>query len=417
MSIELIDRRVCSGCRACGDVCPKDAIVFEEDYEGFFFPVPDATRCIECGACEAVCPVNAIAGKPLKNCKTGETDPIDAYAAFGKDSTVRRQSSSGGVFSLLAKKCLEQNGVVYGAAFDEDWRVVHIGIESIEGLQSLCGSKYVQSDLSGKYLEIEQILLQERLVLFSGLPCHIAALRNYLDKEYDNLLCVDLFCHGVGSPGVFKQYLQETVGDISGISSISFRDKTTGWENYSMKICTRNGEYLKPYKKDPYLWAFCCKVFLRESCYNCRLKGFPKKSDITLGDFWMVDRLYPEMNDHKGISIVLTHTPKGHQWLERIKDSLEIQKIDQTKFRDLYGNAGKPVARPTSRDAYYSIAKGLSVKQAMKKTCRLSPKDAIMPFIRQVLIRMRIYEKVRKMKHKLLNCLRKYVWLRGNCDE
>ena len=407
MSIELISRNACSGCRVCADVCPKAAISFEEDQEGFFYPVINGAHCMECGMCERVCPVHTADGTPLKDCKTEELDAIGAYAAFGKDIMIRMGSSSGGIFPLLAKKCLEQNGVVYGATFDADWRVVHIGVDCIDELQLLCGSKYVQSDLGGTYREVKQLLLQGRSVLFTGLPCQIAALRSYLGKEYDNLLCVDLFCHGIGSPGLFRQYLQETVGDIRQISAISFRDKSKSWEKYRMKIITRDGEYVKPYQKDPYLRAFCSKVLLRESCYNCRLKGFPKKSDITLGDFWLVDRLYPGMNDHKGISIVLTHTPKGRQWLEAVNDSLEIQKVDHRKLVDLYGNSGKPAVRPAARDRYFSIAWGQSVEQAMKETCRIPLKDTLMCFIRQVFVRLRIYEHVRKIKHKLLNCVRK----------
>lgn len=398
MSIDPIDHNRCCGCNLCGDVCPKAAIQFHPNEEGFLCPDIDPLLCISCGLCKKLCPQNTEAGITLRNSSEETKASITAWGCLNKDLSARKTSSSGGVFSLLAEKCILSGGIVYGAAFDEQWRVVHMGISDLDDLHKIRGSKYVQSDLRGIYSSVKSDLKSGKPVLFSGVPCQVAALKNYLGKDYDNLLCVDLFCHGIGSLGLFEQYLNETIGDKFQIQSISFRDKTKSWEKYNMRISAGKKVYLKKYQKDPYLWSFCQQTALRESCYRRRAKGFPKKSDITLGDLWTVDRVFPEINDHMGVSIVLTHTKKGSDWLMKINEGLQIRRIEQPRFLDLYQRSGAPGVRPKQRDVFFKTAKNTSVTKAAQMHCKESLKYRFVRFLRNMMIKIRIYEYARKLK-------------------
>ena len=200
--INIEDKKQCCGCSACVQRCPKQCIVMKEDEEGFLYPVADKDVCIDCNLCEQVCPV-------LR--QREEREPLDVYAAFNKNEEVRMQSSSGGVFTALAESIIKEGGVVFGARFNEDWEVVHDYVETVEGLSAFRGSKYVQSRIGCTFSQAEQFLKQGRKVLFSGTPCQIAGLKLFLRKEYENLLSVDFICHGVPSPGVWRQYLNEFI--------------------------------------------------------------------------------------------------------------------------------------------------------------------------------------------------------------
>ena len=200
--IEIKDKKDCCGCSACVQRCPKQCITLKEDNEGFLYPIVDKKTCIDCGLCEKVCPI-LHQGEPQK--------PLKVYAAKNLNEEIRRQSSSGGIFTLLAEQVIQEGGVVFGARFDENWEVKHDYTETIEGLAVFRGSKYVQSRIEDNYKKAEEFLKQGRKVLFSGTPCQIAGLKRFLRKEYEELLTVDFVCHGVPSPGVWRKYLKETV--------------------------------------------------------------------------------------------------------------------------------------------------------------------------------------------------------------
>lgn len=246
--INIEDKKECCGCSACVQRCPKQCIVMKEDEEGFLYPVVDKEVCIDCGLCEQVCPV-------LR--QREEREPLEVYAAFNKNEEVRMQSSSGGIFTALAEPIIKEGGVVFGARFNEDWEVVHDYVETVEGLSAFRGSKYVQSRIGCTFSQAEQFLKQGRKVLFSGTPCQIAGLKLFLRKEYENLLSVDFICHGVPSPGVWRQYLNEFIvyqgnkkkisffpskpiilNSIRDISRIEFRNKRLGWKKYSFALRT-----------------------------------------------------------------------------------------------------------------------------------------------------------------------------------
>lgn len=307
--INIIDKHKCCGCTACVSVCPKDYISMSEDKEGFLYPIVDSTKCIDCGLCEKVCPVL----HPLKN----EAEPL-VFAAINNDESIRMQSSSGGIFTLLAEYVIDRGGVVFGACFDRDWNVVHDYTETKEGLAKFRGSKYVQSNLGYSFSQVKTFLDAEREVLFSGTPCQVAGLKNYLRKSYSNLLTVDLVCHGVPSPDVWRKYLQETICRVYGIrdkknfvnpedyiSDISFRAKDKGWKKYNIKIIFRNGKVeMMPFYENHYMNVFLSDLSLRPSCYACPVKLHNIQSDITLADFWGVNKINPSIDDDKGCGLL-----------------------------------------------------------------------------------------------------------------
>ena len=319
--IKITDKHKCCGCTACVSVCPKKCISLSEDTEGFLYPVVDSVKCIDCGFCELVCPVL----HPVNN----GIEPL-VYAAINNDESVRLQSSSGGIFTLLAESVLDRGGVVFGACFDQNWNVVHDYTETKEGLARFRGSKYVQSHVGNSFTQVKSFLDSGREVLFSGTPCQVAGLKNYLRKPYSNLFTVDLVCHGVPSPEVWKKYLQETVCRAYGIkkknvmnlgeyiSDISFRAKDKGWKNFTVKIIFRNGKIeMMPFFENPYMKAFLSNLSLRPSCYACPVKLHHVQSDISLADFWGVNEINPELDDDKGCGLVLINCVEKHWLIDR----------------------------------------------------------------------------------------------------
>lgn len=319
----------CCGCNACVQRCPKQCITMHCDQEGFWYPVVNEQECINCGLCEKTCPV--------LHPKT-ESKPLKTYAAINKNEDIRLASSSGGVFTILAEETLKQGGVVFGAAFNKNWEVEHIAVESIEELKRLRGSKYVQSNIGNCYKEAEQYLKKGRKVLFSGTPCQIAALKLFLNKDYENLTTIDIVCHGTPSPKVWKMYLEEIAAKLfknipdkknqyvsptgetykSCIEAISFRSKITGWKKYSflLKLNFPNYDgkntavFAEDLHKNSFMQCFLANLCLRPSCYACPARGGKSGSDITLADLWGAEQITPHIDDDKGISLLFIRNNK-----------------------------------------------------------------------------------------------------------
>ncbi len=334
--IALKNNSECCGCEACVQRCPQHCIVMREDSEGFYYPVVDSEKCTDCSLCERVCP----------EIHSGEGhSPLKVYAAKNRDEEIRRESSSGGIFTLLAEKILSESGVIFGARFDTRWEVVHDYTENVEGLGAFRGSKYVQSRIRDSFRQAECFLKAGRKVLFSGTPCQIAGLKLFLRKEYDNLLTVDFICHGVPSPGVWRKYLKEiaarrAVGKntvlsaslnesddvLQNIFSISFRDKVLGWKKFSFVVrisatdgAEKNSVLLSEcFSKNLFMRGFLTNLYLRPSCYACPAKSFRSGSDLTIGDFWGVEGVLPDFDDDKGISGVMLNTRKAELLWESI---------------------------------------------------------------------------------------------------
>lgn len=314
--INIRDKHKCCGCKACVQRCPKSCISLVTDECGFYYPKVNLNKCIDCGLCEAVCPVINKGVARL---------PIDQYWGVNKDEEIRMTSSSGGIFYAIATEIIRQGGYVAGAVFNEKWLAQHVVTDSIKGLTAFKGSKYIQSDICQVYLETEKLLKSGKKVLFSGTPCQVAGLKGFLRKPYENLLCVDIVCHGVPSPMVWKDYVTEITGKTSYwkyIDSITFKDKSKSWGQYALDIRFHDdkgkGEVLnQSTKENMYTVCFLRNYTLRPSCFECPAKAGRSGSDITLGDFWGINSFYPELNDEKGSSVVMCYTEKGIELLKR----------------------------------------------------------------------------------------------------
>ena len=322
--IELKDKKDCCGCHACVSVCAHKAITMQADADGFLYPVTDLTLCTECGLCEQACPVihQGTSRRPLK-----------VYASKSTDDTIRQESSSGGIFTLLTETIIREGGIIFGAKFDKRWNVIHASAENIDELADFRGSKYVQSTIGNTYKEAKEQLKQGRKVLFSGTPCQIAGLKRYLRKEYDNLLTIDVVCHGVPSSVVWQRYL-DGMRAKGAITDISFRDKSRGWAQYAFRIRVGEETLLLPPSENPFMRGFLKDLYLRPSCHACPARSGKSGSDITLGDFWGIQTAHPEMNDNKGCSAILIHSAKG----QSLYDSLEKEDVESSYERLLPEN-------------------------------------------------------------------------------
>ena len=338
-----MDKSSCCGCEACRNICPQRCITMREDLEGFVYPEVDVEACVDCNLCEAVCPVLYPGERRL---------PVEAFAARTFDESVRTVSSSGGIFSCLAEQILDRGGVVFGARFDEKWRVVHDYAETQEAIVRFRGSKYVQSRIGDTYLQAERFLKAGREVLFTGTSCQIAGLKRFLRREYDNLLAVDVICHGVPSPKVWRRYLDDrTKGGTEKISSVSFRDKLWGWRDFSLKIACEHQLYRECFKVDPFFGLFLENLILRPSCYFCLFKGGRSCSDMTLGDFWGIEQVHSWFDDNRGCSAVLVYDSAKRSLLDRA----DIRKV--TYDQVLAGNPAieRAVKPSINRDYLFGL--------------------------------------------------------------
>lgn len=377
--INTLDQQLCCGCSACVQICPKKCISLEKDREGFSYPRTDMSGCIDCGLCEKVCPA-------LRD--DSETSSPEAYAFMHGNEEVRNASSSGGLFTLLAETVINMGGVVFGARFDDQWQVELAYAETLQDLALFRGSKYVQARVGDAYMAAETFLKQGRLVLFSGSPCQIMGLKLFLKKEYDNLLTVDFVCHGVPSPLVWSRYLEADIarkGDAGKnsvlasskvspvITGVNFRDKSTGWKKFSFVLniseATAAGEQntvlSSIFDDNVYMRAFLSDLSLRPSCYRCPAKGGKSGADITMGDFWGIEKLYPELDDDKGTSLVLVNSIRGREYITDLADKLhEVNLLESIKGNSAYRHS---VTRPVNRDYFFRcIRKGCSVQDAVR---------------------------------------------------
>lgn len=334
--INIKDKKNCCGCKACEIICPKNCIEMTVDEEGFWYPIVDKDKCIDCGMCENSCPI-------LNKASRKKSFDAKVYGAYSNNESIRINSSSGGMFSELAASVLEKNGAVFGCTMNDDFSFAkHIKVEAVDDLPKLQGSKYLQSDTNITFEEVKNCLQNGQEVLYSGTPCQIAGLKSYLgkySKDY-NLMTVDIICHGVPSSNVWNCYKSALVKKFdSTVEKISFRNKSNGWQNYSL-LC--EFENKKEYKKfagdDLYLRGFVADYYLRPSCYDCQFKGDNIKSDITLADFWGIDKVNPKINDDKGISLVVIHSQKGQQIFDEIKDNEKITYFSENAEKGLEYN-------------------------------------------------------------------------------
>lgn len=317
-------KKQCCGCGACASVCPVGAIGMQADEEGFLYPSVDEARCIGCGACRDVCHLRPENEPPYH--------PVPRfYVARHRDEAVVRHSASGGAFTALSDAVLARGGVVYGAVFDEKLGVRHARAETREQRDLMCGSKYVQSELGETYTQAWKDLQRGREVLFTGTPCQIAGLRAALGKEYNDLICCDLICHSVSSPAAWQEYLRLLERETGGkVTSVNFRDKTLGWQRAStfkgFGYHVDGGEVR--FDDRYYKLFFGWKVVARPSCSVCRYARVERCSDITIADYWGVEKYASEWVDHFGVSFLMTSTEKGEALLRACGASLRYEQRD-----------------------------------------------------------------------------------------
>ena len=312
--MKLVERNQCTGCGACMKACPKGAISFQNDDEGFPSPLIDDEKCIECGQCNRVCPsVNFPASNKIRV----------SYAAQIKDKEALEKSTSGGMFTAFAREIFRRDGIVYGCVWDQDYNAVVVGAEDEYGLEAMRGSKYVWSWAGDTYPEIKKQLTDGRTVLFTGLPCQAAGLRNYLGKDYDNLYIIVFFCGGASSPYAFQEYLKTITKAVTKKElDFKFRDKSRYGVGVYISYNTKKGKNFQTYVENPYYFSYYTKVSHRRSCYVCKYRYEQRIEDITIGDYWGVSKFHPELYSHDGVSALLINTDKGQELLDSVKNEI-----------------------------------------------------------------------------------------------
>ena len=335
--MEVIEKSKCTGCMACRNVCPRNAIIIET-IDGFDYPQINENMCISCNLCETICPVN-------NNIRENK-DKKEVYACKCKEDEVRMKSSSGGIFTIAAEKILDLDGVVFGACFDEQYNVIHDYAENKEDLEKFKGSKYVQSKIGKNYRKVREFLEAGRKVLFVGTPCQVEGLYAYLRKDYENLYTFDLICHGVPSLEVWKKYLEYKENKSKQKpEKINFRKKdNNGWRNY--EVCFSYGDYedCMNHNEDPYMNIYLKDFALRESCYDCNFKKVNRASDITIADYWGIYEINPEFFDDKGVSAVIINSAKGNKLFKSIKERINFveEKLEEIwKYNEMIIKSAK----------------------------------------------------------------------------
>ena len=342
-------KEFCTGCSACFNICPVKCIDMKMDKEGFLFPIIKSNECTDCQKCKKVCPI-------LSPAELNNNNNPSVYACWNKDEGIRYESSSGGAFSALAASVIEEDGVVYGAAYDNTMTVRHIAVTNNKDLYKLRGSKYVQSDLGNVFSDIKEHLNVGKKVLFSGTPCQVAGLKNFMmDKSADLITC-DLFCHGVPSPGLFSKYIkyiEKKIGEK--VVDYKFRSKQYGWGVPSRVVISEHGtQKVIKNKDDSFYYGFAYRLFLRNACYNCKYTKVERVGDITLGDFWGIEEIAEfKHKTRNGISLIFVNSLKGRKLLDSCSNYLILEKrnIEESKYKRK-NEIEKPFPRPSNRDCF-----------------------------------------------------------------
>ena len=364
--IEITKKSECCGCHGCSNICPNQCIDMSVDNEGFWYPKVNKDLCIDCNLCKKVCPV-------IQNIDKKEFNVL-AYACKNKNEKIRLRSSSGGIFTNLCEYVINNNGIVFGAAFNNKFEVEHMESSDLEGCEKFRGSKYVQSKILNSYSKVKQYLDEGRIVLFTGTQCQIKGLNLYLRKKYTNLILVDFICHGVPSPLIFELYKQELMHEYnSNIEQIGFREKNKGWKEFSYATKFKNGEiYLKTLNEDVYMKGFLTDLYLRPSCYECKSKNFTSGSDITLADYWGIQNKHPEFDDDKGVSLILINSENGEKIVNNISNNIEKIETDLDYAISCNPSAIRPVKYNTNRDDFFRELETSNLNELIEKYTRIS---------------------------------------------
>lgn len=379
------------------NVCPKKCIEMKRDHEGFLYPVIDSQQCIECGLCEKVCPV--------LNVKPDEPFEQKAYLVQIKDDEVRRESTAGGAFTAIAEYTLDRNGVVYGVAYDKDFKVVHTKAVNKSELWKFRNSKYVQSDTGNTFLEVQNELKEGRLVCYSGTPCQIEGLKTFLRKDYDNLITVDVVCHAVPSPLIWDKYLEMQKAKYgSDISNIMFRDKHYGYKYSTMTVKDRDGKAVYTYgiDTDPMLRAFFSDICDRPSCYDCRFKKRYRVSDFTIWDCFSAYDFDKKLDDDKGTTRLLIHSEKGIQIFDQFKAKMRYTEVTPDQLTAGVKEMFRSVGGNPKRDAFFADANSMPGDELFHKYFPETIKVKLERTVRIICYRTGIYSGAKRIVKKIL---------------
>lgn len=353
--LKLISKHDCCGCTACASICPKGCIAMTADSEGFYYPEINENLCINCGLCEKVCP---LLHKPAQH------TILNVYGAKNCDDGIRYTSSSGGMFTLFANAVLQSGGTVFGAAFDGSLQVCHTGISTIQELEKLRGSKYVQSKMTGIFKKVRTLLNNGKKVLFSGTPCQIAGLKGFLMKDYENLTTVDVVCHGVPSAKVYNKYLQEIASNTGeSITKVNFRDKANGWKQGETLFFTKTHRIGAPKRQETYMRLFLNNVSIRPSCGDCAFNYKRSLADVTIADYWGIDKQFPEFDDDKGVTLVMINTEKGQQLFDTVKDKTTYIATDFEKGAEYNLAVSKSLGLHPKRQYFFDNLEKKTLKE------------------------------------------------------
>ena len=367
-SIIRISHDECTGCMMCGDVCSKEAIEFKME-KGFWFPTVDEDKCVNCSLCYNKCPVS-----PEKN-QSHENNVIRCFGAKTKDESIRYNSTSGGFFSALANNWIKKGGIVVGAEYGEEQEIKHVVVSELEGVEKLRQSKYAQSNTEGVYKQIKQLLINGQSILFCGTPCQVAALKSLVGETYDNLLTMDFVCLGICSPLVYRRYLQMMERKYkSKVKRVWFKDKRTGWRNVGTSVLMENGkEYYRISSHDLFMVSFIRDTLsLRKSCHSCKFRNLHHSSDITIGDFWGVEKINKQIDDNMGVSAILVNTEKGLCNFESIKENLTYFETNVDAIVAGNFTIVRPKPAHPNRDLFMEYIENHSLVESMKKFSSIS---------------------------------------------
>lgn len=363
-NIELLDKNNCTGCLACYNICPQNAIKLKVNYEGFYEPAIDQNKCINCGICMKTCAkFNKIHMNKVKR----------VFAVICDDS-LRDQCSSGGIWGALAYRVREIDGYVYGAIFGEDYKEVkHQRLQTKSEIKKSFGSKYIQSNVGYIYRDVKCYLEIGKNILFSGCPCQVDALKRFLNKEYENLITVDILCHGVASPWVYEKFISEFFGDVdSQIQKVGFRDKKFGWGCNNVNVIAKDGTERVSPNSGSFFHAYLWGHSQRTACFACPYSNSRRVGDISIGDFWGIKNVIPMWKDFRGTSLVLVNTDKGAKMYSDISNSIKVDI--ECSYNDVLNKTGdinwaliKPLNKPDTRDIFfYRLHRGDTFSDAFR---------------------------------------------------
>ena len=392
--IQIVNKEECCGCEVCVNICPHGCIRMKQDENGFLYPQIDMERCTDCCLCEKVCPV----AKPLRS----DYGP-SMYAVQNRDEKIRRESTSGGAFSLIADWVLDRDGVVIGAAFDSGFRVIHCAEDQRKQISRFRGSKYVQSHTGYIYKETRKYLRDGKWVCFSGTPCQINGLKKFLDKEYEKLIAVDLACRGVTSPLFLEKYLhylKEKEG--AEITDVSFREKYYGYGFSTMKVGFSNGACVRSgMETNIFLRSFFLGLNVRESCNACRFKTVERVSDFTLFDGWHAGRFSGDMDDDKGTTICIVQSEKGMKVFNDIRRNCRYAEMPLEQVVKLDGRMlVNPVKASPKREEFFRDIHTMSIPEIQQKYYPITLKRKVLSAIKPAVYKAGIFKYYMKMKEK-----------------